>query len=74
MKRIEVESTSLKSMAYDEEARVLEVEFVHGGVYRYYEVPIELYEALKTAESKGRFYQMKIRNNFAFERVKGRKQ
>jgi hypothetical protein len=69
MERVELESTSLKSVAYDEEALILEVEFVEGGVYQYSGVPREIYEQLIDSESKGRYYVENVRNAFPYKRV-----
>jgi hypothetical protein len=68
MERVSLESTSLKSVAYDEETLTLEVEFVEGGIYQYSGVPLELYEELINAESKGRFYVGNIRNAFPYKK------
>ena len=69
MERVSLESTSLKSVAYDEETLTLEVEFVEGGIYQYSGVPKEIYESLMNAESKGRYYVIKIRNTFPYQKV-----
>ena len=56
MDRTLVTSTALKSAGYDDTTHVLEVEFVHGGVYRYFLVPRSVYEGLLAAESCGAYY------------------
>ena len=56
MKRQAVDSSNLASVGYDEENEILEVEFNHGGVYQYYDVPKEEYEALMNANSLGSFF------------------
>ena len=38
MIRVAVVSTELRSIGYDEAAHCLEVQFQHGGIYRYLEV------------------------------------
>jgi len=62
MRRVPVESSSLHSVGYDNE--VLEVRFHSGGVYRYFEVPAQLFHQLLAAESKGRFFNHHIRDNY----------
>jgi KTSC domain len=64
-----VESSSLRSLGYDRATRTLEVEFKHGGVYRYEEVPPELWSELRLAESKGQFFQERVRDHFATTRL-----
>jgi len=39
VKRSRVVSSSVAAVGYDEESRILEVEFVDGRVYRYVDVP-----------------------------------
>ena len=71
--RAPVESSSLASVGYDRAARVLEVEFRNGAVYRYREVPASLHAELMRADSKGKYFSKRIRGRFAFERVKEEK-
>ena len=73
MRRARIDSTSLESVGYEAESKTLEVEFLHGGVYRYFEVPEAIHAELMKAESKGRFFQANIRNKFRFERTPARK-
>jgi|GEM_PF-77718 len=49
MKRAAVTSRSLRSLGYDPEQQVLEVEFSSGALYRYEEVPPEAVQALLAA-------------------------
>ena len=67
-----VESTDLTSVGYDEPRRVLEIEFRSGGIYRYHEVPKEIFSGLMESESKGRFFAKNIRGQFRHERLKPR--
>ena len=70
MKRLPVESSSLASVGYDATSRVLEVEFRHGAVYRYRDVPPETSAALLSAESKGRFLNEEIRSLYECLKVR----
>lgn len=70
MKRNQVDSSSLASVGYDEENEILEVEFNYGGIYQYFDVPKEEYEALMNAPSHGRYYSLNIRNDYDYERIK----
>jgi KTSC domain len=62
-------SSSIRSAGYDGKRQRLEVEFVHGDVYAYLEVPRRTYEALLRAPSKGAFFNEHIRDAFDCERV-----
>src|SRR5690606_33044006 len=57
-------STSIMSIGYDKASRILEVEFVSGGIYQYYDVPVDLYSQLLKAESKGQFVNTMIKPVF----------
>jgi len=46
IKRQAVASSSLASVGYNEEHEILEIEFNHGGVYQYFDVPKAEYEGL----------------------------
>jgi hypothetical protein len=72
IKRIPVESSALASVGYSKKLRALEIEFRNGSVYRYLEVPLEVYEALLNAPSKARFYDENIRHKYRSEHVKPR--
>jgi len=69
MERILVESSNLESVGYDEENEILEVEFKSGAVYRYYDVPPEVYEELMTADSHGSYFYWNIRDVFRYRRI-----
>lgn len=60
-------STAIRRFAYDPDARALDVTFVTGRRYRYFAVPGEVAKAFRGAMSKGRFFNARIRDRFAFE-------
>lgn len=60
MKRIQVDSSNLKTIAYDEERKVLEIGFKDGSFYEYYDVPATVYRELLSAESKGSYAHKNI--------------
>lgn len=64
-----VDSSSLRSIGYERATATLEVEFTNGGVYRYADVPAELWSAFRQAGSKGKFFQDNVRDRFATTRV-----
>ena len=68
MKRRRVTSSSLRSVGYDESAKILEIESQNGRVYRYYDVPRDVYEELMNAESLGSYFVENIRDNFRYSR------
>jgi hypothetical protein len=59
----------IASAGYDAKARILEIEFLHGGVYHYLDVPEERYRSLIVAPSKGRFFHSQIHGVFRYRRL-----
>ncbi len=70
MQRQAVESTNIKSVGYDPEDEILEVEFHSGGVYHYVGVPAAVYEGFLGARSKGRYFGDFIRLRYPYEKVR----
>lgn len=63
-----VESTTMRSIGYEAAGQMLEIEFESGAVYRYLGVPGEVFEQLRQAESKGRYFNAAIRDCYEWER------
>ena len=55
-----VDSTMVKTVAYDPETQKLEVLFTSGKTYVYSNVPQEIYDELMAAESKGSYMRANI--------------
>lgn len=66
--RHSVESSSIASIGYLEEAATLEIEFRGGAVYRYFGVPPSVYRGLDAADSLGRYFNEWIRPRFEYGR------
>jgi hypothetical protein len=64
MKRDPVQSTTMRSVGYEAKSKVLEIEFESGVVYQYLEVPGAVVEALRRAESRGRYFNQEIREDY----------
>jgi hypothetical protein len=69
MDREATASSTIGSIGYDQQSETLEVEFLNGSVYQYYNVPLALFEAFKSAPSKGQFLNTMIRNAYPYSRV-----
>jgi len=65
-----LDSSSLLSVGYSGESGIMEIAFQNGSLYRYFAVPPHVYEALLTASSKGRYFNIAIRPCFRFERLR----
>lgn len=61
MKRQSVSSSNLASIGYDAENEILEVEFNHGGIYQYFDVPESVYIELMNASSHGQYFDRNVK-------------
>jgi lysyl-tRNA synthetase class 2 len=62
------QSTAIKSFDYDQEKKILKVEFNHGGIYLYHHVPLAVYKDFQSAPSKGQFFVGQIRDKYSFDK------
>ena len=65
-----VHSHALAAVGYSKRLHALEVEFVNGAIYRYSNVPPEIYRDLLGAPSKAQFYDANVRGHFPSVHVK----
>jgi hypothetical protein len=70
MIRKSVDSTNLKKVGYDRKTKELEITFQNGRVYVYDDVPEEVFKELLDADSKGRYFNSEIRDDYQYYRVK----
>ena len=69
MQRYSVASSNLASVGYDAATQTLEVEFLSGSKYQYYNVSENMYSQLMEVGSKGRFFHQYIRNSYPYTKV-----
>jgi hypothetical protein len=65
-------STVIRRFDYDADHQRLDVEFVTGRRYSYYEVPERIVDEMRAAFSKGSYFNRRIRDHFRFTRWKER--
>lgn len=63
METIQVQSQAIKSIAWDQRLGVLSIEFA-SGIYKYYGVPQTVVDEFLLAESKGKYFNKNIRNQY----------
>jgi hypothetical protein len=61
-------SSTVLRVGYDEEQRLLQVQF-KGGTYEYLNVPPVVFEDLQEAPSAGKFINDRVKPNYNFRRV-----
>ena len=59
-----VQSSAIAKVGYSKRRHILEIEFVNGAVYRYFDIPLSVHRDLMSAESKARFYDSNIRKHY----------
>lgn len=68
MNRTPVTSSSINSIGYDAETKILEVEFNTGAIYRYLNVTESEYAGLMDAESVGAYFSKHIKGKYEYYR------
>lgn len=64
-------SENIQDMEYDTEKHLLVIIFKKNGrKYQYYQVPIQIWNGIKAAESKGKYFNAEIRDVFPFKEIK----
>jgi len=70
MERTRIKSGTLRSFGYDESEQILEIEFHHGGIYRYFGVSRKVYDGLLKSESSyGQYHTRYIKNRYRHEKI-----
>lgn len=62
-------SSNIAAVRYEEEQSILEVIFLNGGTYQYYDVPIHVAEDFERADSKGSFLASAVKGNYRYSKV-----
>lgn len=68
MDMIPVSSSDLASVGYEYDT--LYIRFNSGGLYAYYGVPVEVYNELLSASSKGKYFHARIKNLYSYKRIR----
>lgn len=61
-----VSSSNIAAIGYDEEKKVLRIEFNSGRVYDYAEVPKRVYDGLLRADSVGRYFHVHVKDQYSY--------
>ena len=67
--RIQVKSSNINSIGYDEDSSTLEIEFHSGAVYQYFDVPFAVYDGLMDADSHGKYLAQHIKGQYRYVKV-----
>ncbi|MEW8533913.1 MAG: KTSC domain-containing protein [Candidatus Thiodiazotropha sp.] len=69
MERVQVESSNIASIGYDGNTSTLEIEFLNGSVYQYYDIPEYVYDELMSADSHGSYLASNIKGTYNYSKV-----
>jgi KTSC domain-containing protein len=70
IRREPLASTALAAAGYSKRLRILELEFYNGAIYRYLDVPADVYHAFRDSQSKTQFYDWNIKGRYRSLRVR----
>jgi hypothetical protein len=70
MNLVKVDSSMIYAIGYDEQDQVMEVVFKRTGIYRYQNVPKDVYEGLMAAGSKGSYMRDTIIDMYPAEHLR----
>jgi hypothetical protein len=62
-------STVIDHFKYNQNSKILTITFNSGNVYAYQHVPDVVYTAMKKSISKGKFFNLYIKDRFEFEKL-----
>ena len=71
IKMIEVDSSTIRSIGYDNDTKVLYVCFVYGNsTYAYFNVEVDIVKRLLDSNSKGKFLSKNFKGVYRYERIR----
>lgn len=69
MNRTPVLSSNIASVGHDAATSTLEVEFLSGSLYQYFDVPETVFQELVTASSVGSFLAREIKGQYRYAQL-----
>lgn len=62
-------SSNVRSIRYENELQILEVTFHNGGIYQYYDIPMQVSQNFEQAPSKGKFLAAYIKGHYRYGKI-----
>ena len=69
MDRQPVVSSNIRSVGYDANDSILEIEFNNGAIYQYFDIPENIYSDLISSDSIGGYLARHIKGYYRYSRV-----
>ena len=60
-------SSRIRSVEYNDSTEVLTIDFVKGGKYKYFSVPENIYKGIISSKSPGNFFDSFIKPNYKYK-------
>lgn len=67
MNMIPVSSSNIESIGYEDET--LQVQFLNGTTYQYFDVPVHVFDGLQQAESTGKYLAAHVKGTYRYSKV-----
>ena len=64
-----IKSSNLDMVRYDKDKNTLHIIFANGSEYQYKEVSIQRYNSFLSAESKGKYFHLNIKDKYESKRI-----
>jgi len=69
MERKSIESSMIRSIGFDSESSILEIEFNSGAIWQYFDFPESEWYEFENAESQGKYFNREILNQYTESQV-----
>ncbi len=69
MERKSIESSMIRSIGFDPDSSILEIEFNSGAVWQYFDFPESEWYEFEGSESQGKFFNREIKDQYPENRV-----
>ena len=69
MEMTHVDSSNVEAVGYDEDSSTLQVAFKNGTMYQYFDVPENVFIALRDADSVGGYLAARIKGTYRYSKV-----
>lgn len=69
MERQKVNSSNIDSIGYDSNSMILEIAFLSGGTYQYFNVPKSIFDGIMSASSHGSYFHQYIKEKYSYQKV-----
>jgi hypothetical protein len=69
MDRKPISSSTIASIGYDTKTLTLEIEFVNGNIYQYFDVPESVHAEFVNSPSHGQFLTAQIKGHYRYAKL-----